>query len=68
MIMRNSIFTIGVILLAAVLWGSEYFSRTLWEPDEARYVYVAREMRADSHWLVPHRSGEYYAHKPPLMF
>ncbi len=59
---------VGIILLSVVLWGSEYFSRTLWEPDEARYVYVAKEMRADGHWLVPHRSGKYYAHKPPLMF
>jgi 4-amino-4-deoxy-L-arabinose transferase-like glycosyltransferase len=67
-IIKNPIFTMGVILLAVVLWGSEYFSRTLWEPDEARYVYVAKEMRADNHWLIPHRSGEYYAHKPPLMF
>jgi 4-amino-4-deoxy-L-arabinose transferase-like glycosyltransferase len=25
-------------------------------------------MKEDGHWLVPHRHGEYYAHKPPLMF
>jgi 4-amino-4-deoxy-L-arabinose transferase-like glycosyltransferase len=55
-------------LLALALWGGEYARRGLWEPDEARYAYVAREMRNDGHWLVPHRHGQPYAHKPPLMF
>ena len=57
-----------LFLLAALLWGGEYLRRDLWEPDEARFAYVAREMAQDSHWLVPFRSGEYYAHKPPLLF
>ena len=57
-----------LLLLAALLWGGEYLRRDLWEPDEARYAYVAREMAQDAHWLVPYRSGEYYAHKPPLLF
>lgn len=57
-----------IIGLSLLLWGGEYLVRDLWEPDEARYVYVAREMCEDGHWLVPHRNGEFYAHKPPLMF
>ncbi len=57
-----------VALLAGIFWGAEFWQRDLWEPDEARYAYVSREMREDGHWLVPHRSGEYYAHKPPLIF
>ena len=57
-----------LFLLAALLWGGEYLRRDLWEPDEARYAYVAREMAQDGHWFVPYRSGEYYAHKPPLLF
>ena len=57
-----------LLLLAALLWGGEYLRRDLWQPDEARYGYVAREMAQEGHWLVPHRSGEYYAHKPPLLF
>ena len=57
-----------LFILAALLWGGEYLRRDLWEPDEARYAYVAREMAQDGHWLVPFRSGEYYAHKPPLLF
>ncbi|ACN14933.1 ArnT [Desulforapulum autotrophicum HRM2] len=57
-----------IILMAALLWGGQYASRSLWEPDEARYTYVAWEMHESGNWLVPHRHGETYAHKPPLMF
>ena len=57
-----------LFLLGALLWGGEYLRRDLWNPDEARYAYVAREMAQGGHWLVPFRSGEYYAHKPPLLF
>ena len=42
--------------------------RDLWAPDEARYAYVAREMVETNEFAIPHRHGEYYAHKPPLMF
>ncbi len=57
-----------LLLLTLALWGGEVATRDFWEPDEARFVLVAREMRADGHWLVPHRQGEFYTHKPPLMF
>lgn len=57
-----------VALLGVLLWGGEYLRRDLWEPDEARYAYIAREMRDSGRWFMPQRHGEYYAHKPPLMF
>ena len=57
-----------LFLLAALLWGGEYLRRDCWEPDEARVAYVAREMAQGGHWLVLHRHGEYYAHKPPLIY
>lgn len=58
-----------ILFFAALLyWGGEYLRRELWAPDEARFSYISQEMREDGHWLVPHRNGEYYAHKPPLMF
>ncbi len=59
---------ICLVLFSLLLWGSEHARRNLWEPDEARYAYVAREMMQDGHWAIPHRHGEYYAHKPPLYF
>ena len=57
-----------LLLLSLALWGGEYLHRDLWNPDEARVGYVAREMARDGHWLVLHRHGEYYAHKPPLLY
>lgn len=60
---------LGILFVFALLyWGGEHLRRELWAPDEARFAYVAKEMREEGHWLVPHRNGEYYAHKPPLMF
>lgn len=57
-----------IILLALALWGGGYVRRGLWEPDEARYAYVAREMRQHGHWFVPHINGMPYPDKPPLFF
>jgi 4-amino-4-deoxy-L-arabinose transferase-like glycosyltransferase len=57
-----------LFLFAAAFWGGEYVRRELWEPDEARFAYVTGEMVRDGHWAVPHRHGEFYAHKPPMLF
>lgn len=57
-----------IVLLALLLWGGEFALRGLWEPDEARYAYVAQEMQLSGHWLVPHINGELYPDKPPLLF
>jgi 4-amino-4-deoxy-L-arabinose transferase-like glycosyltransferase len=57
-----------ILVFAGILWSGQYMVRDLWEPDEARYTYVAREMDQSGSWLVPMRNGETYAHKPPLMF
>lgn len=72
--MKSSIFHSGVIpaivitIATVVLLGGQYLNRSLWEPDEARYTYVAKEMSETGSWFVPLRNGETYAHKPPLMF
>src|SRR5262245_31367465 len=57
-----------IFLLSVLLWGGEYVRRDLWEPDEARFALVSKEMKEGNHWLVPYRQGEFYSHKPPLMF
>jgi 4-amino-4-deoxy-L-arabinose transferase-like glycosyltransferase len=57
-----------IVLFAIVIWVPGYLRRDVWQPDEARYAYVAQEMRTGNHWFVPHRHGVFYAHKPPLMF
>ena len=55
------------LLFVLLYWGPQYARRGHWEPDEARFVYVAREMAAAQSYIVPRRNGEIYAHKPPLM-
>lgn len=55
------------LLFVLAFWGPQYARRGHWDPDEARFVYVAREMAAAHSFLVPCRNGEPYAHKPPLM-
>ena len=58
---------IASLLFVLAYWGPQYARRGHWEPDEARFVYVAREMAATHSFLVPRRNGEIYAHEPPLM-
>jgi 4-amino-4-deoxy-L-arabinose transferase-like glycosyltransferase len=60
-------------LLILALLGSLLFlpglgRRDLWNPDEARYAEVAREMRLLGHWSVPRLNGQVYTQKPPLFF
>ncbi|MGL6111138.1 MAG: ArnT family glycosyltransferase [Rubrivivax sp.] len=50
-------------LLVAVSLG-----RPLLPIDETRYASVAWEMWTRGDFLVPHRNGEAYHHKPPLLF
>jgi len=57
-----------ILVFACLIWGGQYILRDLWEPDEARYTYVAWEMNEAGSWMIPMRNGEIYAHKPPLMF
>lgn len=51
-----------LVLLASV------FGRPDIPIDETRYVSVAWEMWTGGDWLVMHRNGEPYHHKPPLLF
>ncbi len=55
------------LLFVLAVWGPQYARRGHWGPDEARFVYIAREMSAAHSPLIPLRNGEIYAHKPPLM-
>jgi 4-amino-4-deoxy-L-arabinose transferase-like glycosyltransferase len=55
-------------LLGAVLFLPALGRRDVWNPDEARYAEVAREMQAGGTWAVPHLNGKIYSEKPPLLF
>jgi 4-amino-4-deoxy-L-arabinose transferase-like glycosyltransferase len=55
-------------LLLAALFLPSLRSHDPWDPDEARYVEVAREMRVGGDAVLPRLDGEPYAEKPPLLF
>lgn len=57
-----------VALAGALLFLPGLGVRDLWNPDEARYAEVAREMRLAGSYAVPRLNGEVYSHKPPLLF
>ena len=44
------------------------FHRDLWEPDEPRFVLVAKEMVESGNFIMPHRNKKPYPDKPPLYF
>lgn len=58
----------GVFALAAVIFFFHLGSYGLWEPDEARYAEIAREMLALGEWIVPHLNYVAYVEKPPLLY
>ena len=44
------------------------FLRPLWEPDEARYAEIPREMLTLGDWLTPRLNHVLYFEKPPLQY
>lgn len=57
-----------IVILSAVILLPSHFTRGLWNPDEPRYMEVAREMTAGGDYLVPHLNGDTYPEKGPLFF
>jgi 4-amino-4-deoxy-L-arabinose transferase-like glycosyltransferase len=58
----------AVAALALVLFFLHLGIYGLWEPDEARYAEIAREMLASHDLIVPHLNYVPYIEKPPLLY
>jgi 4-amino-4-deoxy-L-arabinose transferase-like glycosyltransferase len=58
----------AIVALSALVCMSHLGSFGLWEPDEARYAEIAREMLQSGNLLVPHLNYVAYVEKPPLLY
>src|ERR1700752_57517 len=58
----------AVTALALIVFFFHLGSYGLWEPDEARYAEIAREMLAARNFIVPHLNYVAYVEKPPLLY
>jgi len=58
----------AIVALVLLVGIPSLFTRDLWNPDEPRYMEVAREMVAMRDYVIPHLNGQVYSEKPPLFF
>jgi 4-amino-4-deoxy-L-arabinose transferase-like glycosyltransferase len=65
---RATAEAVGLLLILVLIFVPSHFSRSPWNPDEPRYVEIAREMRLTGEYVLPHLNGAIYAEKPPLYF
>ena len=66
--MRIRVFLFILIAFFFVLNFIPSFQRDLWEPDEPRFVLVAKEMVDSGNFIMPHRNKKPYPDKPPFYF
>jgi 4-amino-4-deoxy-L-arabinose transferase-like glycosyltransferase len=58
----------AVSALAALIFFFNLWRYGLWEPDEARYAEIAREMVSGGSLVIPHLNYVIYVEKPPLLY
>ena len=58
----------GVCAFSAGIFFFNLWKYGFWEPDEARYGEIAREMLEGGSFLIPHLNYVIYAEKPPLLY
>lgn len=59
---------LGGAAILSLVWLATLASRPLFNPDEARYAEIPREMLSGGDWIIPHLNGLDYIEKPPLQY
>jgi 4-amino-4-deoxy-L-arabinose transferase-like glycosyltransferase len=64
----ETLAALGVFLVAGLVFFFHLGAYGFWEPDEARYGEIAREMFTARDFIVPHLNYVAYVEKPPLLY
>jgi len=65
---RSRVTLVLVLAFAALVVGLPAGRAPLWDPNEARYMLLARDILDRGRWLIPDLRGEPYLNKPQLFF
>jgi 4-amino-4-deoxy-L-arabinose transferase-like glycosyltransferase len=66
--LRWRLVLLAVLVFAALIVGLPAGRAPIWDPNEARYMLLARDILDHGRWLIPDLRGEPYLNKPQLFF
>src|SRR5258705_12981788 len=66
--LRSRLVLVAVLAFAALVVGLPAGRAPLWDPNEARYMLLARDLLDSGRWLIPDLRGVPYLNKPQLFF
>jgi len=65
---RSRLALVAVLVFAALVIGLPAGRTPTWDPNEARYMLLARDILDTGRWLIPDLRGAPYLNKPQLFF
>ena len=65
---RELVECAALAVVAVTVFFFHLGSYGMWEPDEARYAEIAREMLSTGSFILPHLDYVLYIEKPPLLY
>src|SRR5262245_44004415 len=67
-VLGSRLALVAVLAFAALIVGLPAGRTPIWDPNEARYMLLARDILDSGRWLIPDLRGEPYLNKPQLFF